>query len=240
MSIRLANNSVSVVVRGYAIALWPIEDKRPGKNTQDTAKEVYREPVLVWVDIAPQHPKALNAIWASLVNGTGEYLDIYDRTTNEQQRARGLNRRYHRLQADAPRLAGRARPKHLRLIAPVALSCPVQKRQSRFPFALRHHRRGRGFGRASGPKTQWHRAAVARLPGRQPRPGHTALRLMNAHLEDWRARRLQPTRPGPLQTAARNLHPIYTHHVGGYPMTGAGRFRGKRSGPGATRPSDRD
>jgi hypothetical protein len=49
------------------------------------------------VDIAPQHPKALNAIWASLVNGTGEYLDIYDRTTNEQQRARGLNRCHYRL-----------------------------------------------------------------------------------------------------------------------------------------------
>ena len=120
MSIRLANNSISVVVRGYAIALWPVEDKQSGKNTQDTTKEVDREPVLVWVDIAPQHPKALNAIWASLVNGTGEYLDIYDRATNEQQRARGLNRRYHRLQADAPRLAGRARPKHLRLIAPAA------------------------------------------------------------------------------------------------------------------------
>ena len=120
MSIRLVNNSISVVVRGYAIALWPVEDKKPGRNSNDTAKEVDREPVLVWVDIAPQHPKALNAIWASLVNGTGEYLDIYDRVTNEQQHARGLNRRYHRLQADAPSLAGRARPKHLRLIAPEA------------------------------------------------------------------------------------------------------------------------
>jgi hypothetical protein len=32
--------------------------------------------------------------------------------------ARGLQRRYRRLASDAPRLAGRARPKHLRLIAP--------------------------------------------------------------------------------------------------------------------------
>jgi hypothetical protein len=113
MSIRLANNSISVVVRGYAIAPWPVNDKKPGKESD-------REPVLVWVDIAPQHPKALNAIWASLVNGTGEYLTIYDRVSNMQHRARGLNRRYHRLQADAPSLAGRARPRHLRLIAPEA------------------------------------------------------------------------------------------------------------------------
>ena len=38
---------------------------------------------------------------------------------------RGLNRRYHRLAMDAPRIAGRARPKHLRLVAPLA--CQVEK-----------------------------------------------------------------------------------------------------------------
>ena len=120
MSIRLANNSISVVVCGYAIAQWPMEDKKPGKDAAGQAKEVDRQPVLVWVDIAPQHPKALNAIWASLVNGTGEFLDLYDRDSDQRLRARGLNRRYHRLHADAPMLAARARPKMLRLIAPEA------------------------------------------------------------------------------------------------------------------------
>ncbi len=120
MSIRISNNSISVVVCGYAIAQWPAEDKQPGQGATDKAQEIDRESVLVWVDIAPQHPKALNAIWASLVNGTGEFLDITDHDSHQQQRARGLNRRYHRLQADAPLLAGRARPKLLRLVAPEA------------------------------------------------------------------------------------------------------------------------
>src|SRR3989304_3591016 len=130
MSMRLANNSISVVVCGYAIAQWPtvrtacftacVEDKKPAKGAASQAKAVDRQPVLVWVDIAPQHPKALNAIWASLVNGTGEFLDLYDRDSDQRLRARGLNRRYHRLHADAPMLAARARPKMLRLIAPEA------------------------------------------------------------------------------------------------------------------------
>jgi hypothetical protein len=138
MSIRIANNDISVVVRGYAIAPYPVDPpagkahdegeekgKAKGKSkpaAKPAAKpdQIERENVLVWVELAPGHPKAVGAIWATLVNGTGAFLEIYDRESGRRHRARGLNRRYERLQADSPRLAGRVRPKGLRLIAPEA------------------------------------------------------------------------------------------------------------------------
>jgi len=132
MSIRISNNDISVVVRGYAIASYPVDPPEDKAKDQDEARgkpaakpaakpdQVERENVLVWVDLAPHHPKAVGAIWATLVNGTGAFLEIYDRDSGERHRARGLNRRYERLQSDSPRLAGRVRPKGLRLIAPEA------------------------------------------------------------------------------------------------------------------------
>lgn len=132
MSIRIANNDISVVVRGYAIASYPVDPPEDKAKDQDEARgkpaaksaakpdQVERENVLVWVDLAPHHPKAVGAIWATLVNGTGAFLEIYDRDSGERHRVRGLNRRYERLQSDSPRLAGRVRPKGLRLIAPEA------------------------------------------------------------------------------------------------------------------------
>lgn len=138
MSIRIANADISVVARGYAIAPWPVEPpvakaakaatekddgptrtkavSTPVKNPND----LDRENVLVWVDLAPHHPKAVGAIWATLVNGTGAQVSVYDHDTGRSHRTRGLNRRYERLQFDSPRLAGRVRPKGLRLIAPEA------------------------------------------------------------------------------------------------------------------------
>ncbi len=101
-TIRIANNSVSVIVSGYAIA------------------EIENEPTIVYLDIAPQHPKAVGAIWASLVNGSKEWLRLYDDQLEQSLTVRGLNRRYHRLTIDTPRIAGRARPKHVRLVAPLA------------------------------------------------------------------------------------------------------------------------
>ncbi len=119
MSIRISNESISVVIRSFALADWPSNDQKPEK---DKGADTPRESVVVWLDIAPNHPKALNAIWASLVNGTGEFLSIMDYDTDRRYAARGLNRRYQRLQADAPSVASsyRSRPKHLRLIAPEA------------------------------------------------------------------------------------------------------------------------
>ncbi len=106
-SIRIANNSVSAVVSGYALA------------------DLDGERTVIYLDVAPQHPKVLGAIWASLVNGAREWLRLTDENNGEIHLVRGLNRRYHRLAMDAPRIAGRARPKHLRLVAPLA--CQVEK-----------------------------------------------------------------------------------------------------------------
>ncbi|MCC6192489.1 MAG: hypothetical protein IT318_25970 [Anaerolineales bacterium] len=100
MSIRITNNSVSAVVRSFALA--PLDQG-------DT---------IVWLELAPQHPKVIGAIWASLVNGTREFLKLRDDDTGQAYTARGLNSRYLRKTMDAPRIAGRARPKFLRLIAP--------------------------------------------------------------------------------------------------------------------------
>ena len=106
-SIRIANKSVSAVVYGYGIA------------------EIENEATVVYLDLAPQHPKVIGAIWASLVNGAREWVRLTDENTDETRLVRGLNRRYHRLTMDAPRIAGRARPKHIRLVAPLA--CQVEK-----------------------------------------------------------------------------------------------------------------
>jgi len=107
MAIRIANQSVSAVAHSYALALLD------GQS-----------PVVIWLDLAPQHPKVSGAIWASLVNGTREWLRLSDDQTGQTHAVRGLGRRYHRLTIDAPHLAGRARPKHLRLVAPCA--CQIE------------------------------------------------------------------------------------------------------------------
>lgn len=101
-SIRIANNSVSAVVSGYGIA------------------EIEKEAIVIYLDLAPQHPKVVGAIWASLVDGSKEHLRLHDEQTDQSLIVRGLNRRYARLTMDAPHLAGRARPKHIRLVAPLA------------------------------------------------------------------------------------------------------------------------
>lgn len=103
-TIRIYNNSVSAVVRSYALA------------PTDKAN------VLVWIELAPQHPKLVGAIWASLVNGGNEELGLRDSSSDESHtmQVQGLHARYIRLTADAPRLTGRAKPKFLRLVAPQA------------------------------------------------------------------------------------------------------------------------
>ena len=100
MSIRIMNDSVSAVARSYAIA--PLEHSN----------------LIVWLELAPQHPKVIGAIWASLVNGSSEVLRIRDDDAEATYAVRGLNRRYERKVMDAPLAAGRARPKFMRLLAP--------------------------------------------------------------------------------------------------------------------------
>src|SRR3972149_524440 len=105
MSIRIHNNSVGAVAGSFALA--PIDGNL----------------VVVWLELAPQHPKVLGAIWASLVNGTKEQLGVTDETNGDEKSSfpvDGPHRRYIRRTADAPRIAARARPKFFRLIAPEA------------------------------------------------------------------------------------------------------------------------
>jgi hypothetical protein len=123
-SIRFANNSVSAVISGYGLA------------------EIDGEATVIFLDIAPQHPKVVGAIWASLVNGTKEWLHLSDEHAEQALNVRGLNRRYHRLTIDAPRLAGRARPKHLRLVAPCA--CQIESLTQPFVVLAWHWRDDNG------------------------------------------------------------------------------------------------
>jgi hypothetical protein len=122
MSLRVSNDSVSALICGFAIARWADEKAlQEARKKEQPVPDDERENVIVWLDRAPNHPKVLNAIWATLVKGTGSVLRLSDYDSHwPTYSARGLNRRYRRLTADAPRLAGRARPKHLRLIAPEA------------------------------------------------------------------------------------------------------------------------
>lgn len=122
MSIRISNDSLSVLACGFAIACFA-DDKalQEAQKKQQPVPDDERENVIVWLDLAPNHPKVLNAIWATLMNGGSSDVRLADYDSHmPTYLARGLRRRYRRLTADAPSLAGRARPKQLRLIAPEA------------------------------------------------------------------------------------------------------------------------
>lgn len=92
---RIFNKSTSAVARSCAVA--------PGN-------------VVVWLELAPQHSAVLKAIWATLVNNTKDTLGLRDGEATIY--VAGLHSRYVRLAADAPMLAGRTKPKFLRLVAP--------------------------------------------------------------------------------------------------------------------------
>jgi hypothetical protein len=102
MTITIRNDSVAAVVRGYAV---------DSRNT------------IVWLELAPQHPKTIGAIWADLVVQQRPWLQIGDHTENRGFAVRGLGSRYERLTADAPDLAlgHNAKSRLLRLVAPSAL-----------------------------------------------------------------------------------------------------------------------
>ena len=108
MTITISNDSASAFARGYA-------------HTENG--------LIVWLEIAPQHPKLTGAIWASLVSGHHPYLQLKDSDKGLGKVVYGLGRAYTRLEADAPTLAiandgGKAtaaRAKLTRLIAPEAI-----------------------------------------------------------------------------------------------------------------------
>jgi hypothetical protein len=103
MTIRIQNDSTSAVVRGFAV------------DSHHT---------VIWLEIAPQHPKTIGAIWADLVQAHRPWLQLGDSDVAGSGLAvRGLGSRYERLTADASELAlgHNAKPRLLRLVAPSAL-----------------------------------------------------------------------------------------------------------------------
>ena len=102
MSIRISNSSVSTVVRGYA-------------HTQAG--------LLVWLEMAPQHPKVVGAIRAEMTSNTQRYMQLRDDPADQRKTVHGLGRGYLNLTADAPQLAvgPRAKAQLLRMIAPDAV-----------------------------------------------------------------------------------------------------------------------
>jgi hypothetical protein len=102
MTITIRNDSVAAVVRGYAV---------DSRNT------------IVWLELAPQHPKTIGAIWADLVVQGRPWLQLGDHTEGRGLAVRGLGSRYERLTADAPDLAlgHNAKARMLRLVAPNAV-----------------------------------------------------------------------------------------------------------------------
>ncbi len=102
MSITITNASVSAVVRGYGHT---------------------REGLVIWLELAPQHPKVSGAIRAELTSNTRRYLRLRDEDSGHYKMVYGLGRGYLNLTADAPELAvgHRARAQLLRMIAPEAV-----------------------------------------------------------------------------------------------------------------------
>lgn len=90
MTIRIRNDSTSAVVRGYAV---------DSHNT------------LVWLELAPQHPKTIGAIWADQVVQQRPWLqlgdfDVAGSSQSHRSAVRavcGLSSRYERLMAETPK-----------------------------------------------------------------------------------------------------------------------------------------
>ncbi len=94
MSIRISNGQTSALVRSYGLARLD-----------------ERGLTVVWLELAPQHPKVLGAIWASLVTYSAGKTGLR-LSDEEQERAYtvvGLKRRYETKSVPIPSAAGRAR-----------------------------------------------------------------------------------------------------------------------------------
>ncbi len=102
MSIYISNNSVSAIVQGYIYT---------------------HEGLIVWLEIAPQHPKVVGAIRAELTSNTRRYLHLRDDEVGRGKMVYGLGRGYINLITDAPQLAvgHRAKAQLLRMMSPEAV-----------------------------------------------------------------------------------------------------------------------
>lgn len=129
LATRIRNASTSVIVCGYGVASMPIIDKEG---------EEHEKLVVIWLELAPGHPKMLGAIWASLV--LGEPLTLI-RPEEGNIVVYGLHRKYKKLAAEAPELnVGRVKAKLTRLIAPEA--CEIAKLNK--PFVVLEWRASQG------------------------------------------------------------------------------------------------
>lgn len=102
MSTRISNGSVSAFVYGFAC-------------TDDG--------LVVWLDIAPQHPKTVGAIRSEMTSNTRKYMRITHHDEGVNQTVYGLGRGYINLSVDAPLMATgpRGKAQHLRMMAPAAV-----------------------------------------------------------------------------------------------------------------------
>ncbi len=102
MSTRISNGSVSAFVYGFAC-------------TDDG--------LVIWLDIAPQHPKTVGAIRSEMTSNTRKYMRITHHDEGVNQTVYGLGRGYINLSADAPLMATgpRGKAQMLRMIAPAAV-----------------------------------------------------------------------------------------------------------------------
>lgn len=97
----ISNDSKRVKMRSFMLG--------DGPNTR---------PMLVWVELWPDHPKAVNSIWASLVNNTNEVLYLRGDEIGSIP-VDGQHSRYDRFSSECPQLAGRVKLKFWRFISPV-------------------------------------------------------------------------------------------------------------------------
>jgi len=101
-TIRISNGGgASALVYSYAISV-----------------EKEKSPIIVWLELAPDHPKQIGAIWASLVGGDKELIRIWDEDKGKTFTATGLNRRYIKITEEVPTVYARPRPRFTRLVAP--------------------------------------------------------------------------------------------------------------------------
>jgi len=113
MAIRISNSSAAAWVRGYV-------------RTEDG--------MIVWLEMAPQHPKVIGAIWAEMVANQRRYLQLGDHEKGVSRPVYGIAHAYERLEAEAPGLAvgHGANAKLLRLIAPEAIPNRVRDVSGKF------------------------------------------------------------------------------------------------------------
>lgn len=97
---------------------------------------VNRQNRIILLDLAPNHPKSMGAIWAEMVTGTPRPMALKDPTMGRDYQVYGLGSAYTRLLVDVPQIslpaAGNARARFLRAIHPSAYKVPAKMDEKSF------------------------------------------------------------------------------------------------------------